>query len=221
MLSSHGTNSFLHANVSLLFSPQVDTDAGSTLDSQSLPLSSPFKGQSGTYEVYAIGDDTGIYTVSYIPLVRGDYAITVRKLPVWEVQLVLTEVEDTGAQLSGESRCKKSMIVRGLPSKFTAVTLRITAVTLNRGLELLYRMFWFSTKFLENRTISTVYRFVPNDLCKTVAVPFPYRERLSWKNSTLHCSTADILRAAAQYYYVMSISFFLHFICPKTRDIHT
>lgn len=68
----------------------------------SLPLSSPFLGESGLYQVYGIGDDTGNYTVSYTPLVRGNYSVTVKKPAVWETQLVQTVVEATGEELSGD-----------------------------------------------------------------------------------------------------------------------
>ena len=82
---------------------QVDPALAATFDSQSFPLSSPFLGESGNYQVYKIGDATGTYTVSYTPLVRGNYSITVKKPAAWEVQLVQTEREDSGADLSGMS----------------------------------------------------------------------------------------------------------------------
>lgn len=50
---------------------------------------------------YAIGENTGNYTVSYTPLVRGEYTITVQKPAVWEVQLVQTVSEESGEELSG------------------------------------------------------------------------------------------------------------------------
>lgn len=80
---------------------KVNPDITANFDSTSLPLSSPFLGVSGEYHIYIIGASTGNYTVSYTPLVRGDYAITVKKPPVWEVQLVQTVFDATGEDLSG------------------------------------------------------------------------------------------------------------------------
>lgn len=79
----------------------VNADVDVTFDSTSLPLASPFLGQSGSYDVFEIGDGTGNYTVSYIPQVRGDYSVTVKKPAVWETQLVKTVAEPTGEDLSG------------------------------------------------------------------------------------------------------------------------
>lgn len=79
----------------------VDPDPTAAFDSASLPLVSPFLGESGSYDVFAIGDDTGNYTVSYTPLVRGDYSVTIKKPAVWETQLVQTAAEDTGGDLAG------------------------------------------------------------------------------------------------------------------------
>lgn len=84
---------------------QVDTDLESSFDSTSLPLSSPFLGETGAVTAYATGGDTGNYTVSYTPFVRGEYAITVQKPAVWEVQLVQTVSEETGEDLSG-AKCR-------------------------------------------------------------------------------------------------------------------
>lgn len=93
---------------------QVDPDITQDFDSTSLPLSSPFLGESGSYQVYGIGDDTGNYTVSYIPLVRGNYSVTVKKPALWEIQVVQTVVEATGEDLSGELWC--SLGFDGKPS---------------------------------------------------------------------------------------------------------
>lgn len=82
----------------------------------SLPLSSPFLGESGVYHVYGIGDGTGNYTVSYTPLVRGNYSVTVKRPAVWEIQLVQTVVEETGEDLSGE--LVKQCYDRGTHTKF-------------------------------------------------------------------------------------------------------
>lgn len=79
----------------------VNPDVAETFDSTSLPLASPFLGETGTYNVFEIGDDTGKYTVSYTPLVRGDYSVTVKKPAVWETQRVQTVVEPGGEDLSG------------------------------------------------------------------------------------------------------------------------
>lgn len=84
---------------------QVDPDSAQDFDSTYLPLSSPFLGESGSYQVYGIGDDTGNYTVSYVPLVRGNYSVTVKTPAIWEVQVVQTVVEATGEDLSGEICC--------------------------------------------------------------------------------------------------------------------
>ena len=86
----------------MLPAPQVDPDITQNFDSTSLPLSSPFLGESGSYQVYEIGDDTGNYTVSYTPLVRGNYSVTVKQPALWEIQVVQTVVEATGEDLSGE-----------------------------------------------------------------------------------------------------------------------
>ncbi|CAM9773581.1 unnamed protein product, partial [Ectocarpus sp. 13 AM-2016] len=51
--------------------------------------------------VFKVGDNTGNYTVTYTPLVRGDYSVTVKKPAVWETQLVQTVVEETGDDLAG------------------------------------------------------------------------------------------------------------------------
>lgn len=80
---------------------QVGTDLDSSFNSTSLPLSSPFLGEAGDVIAYAIGENTGNYTVSYTPLVRGEYTITVQKPAVWEVQLVQTLSEESGEELSG------------------------------------------------------------------------------------------------------------------------
>ena len=80
----------------------MDPDITQNFDSMSLPLSSPFLGESGLYEVYGTGDNTGNYTVSYTPLVRGNYSVTVKRPAVWETQLVQTVVETTGEDLSGD-----------------------------------------------------------------------------------------------------------------------
>lgn len=79
----------------------VNLDVAETFDSISLPLASPFLGQSGQYDLFKIGDNTGNYTVTYTPLVRGDYSVTVKKPPVWETQLVQATAETTGEALSG------------------------------------------------------------------------------------------------------------------------
>ncbi|CAN0497767.1 unnamed protein product, partial [Ectocarpus sp. 8 AP-2014] len=79
----------------------VDPDVTKAFDSTSLPLASPFMGESGLYEVFEVGDNTGNYTVTYTPLVRGDYSVTVKKPAVWETQLVQTVVEETGDDLAG------------------------------------------------------------------------------------------------------------------------
>ncbi|CAM9800578.1 unnamed protein product [Ectocarpus sp. 6 AP-2014] len=79
----------------------VDPDVTETFDSTSLPLTSPFLGESGLYEVFKVGDNTGNYTVTYTPLVRGDYSVTVKKPAIWETQLVQTVVEETGDDLAG------------------------------------------------------------------------------------------------------------------------
>ncbi|CAN0024357.1 unnamed protein product, partial [Ectocarpus sp. 12 AP-2014] len=79
----------------------VDPDVTEAFDSTSLPLASPFLGESGLYEVFKVGDNTGNYTVTYTPLVRGDYSVTVKKPAVWETQLVQTVVEETGNDLAG------------------------------------------------------------------------------------------------------------------------
>lgn len=79
----------------------VNPDVDETFDSASLPLASPFLGESGSHEVFEIGDNTGKYTVSYTPEVRGDYSVTVKKPAVWETQLVQTVAESTGEDLSG------------------------------------------------------------------------------------------------------------------------
>ncbi|CAN0173091.1 unnamed protein product, partial [Ectocarpus sp. 12 AP-2014] len=79
----------------------VDPDVTEAFDSTSLPLASPFLGESGLYEVFKVGDNTGNYTVTYTPLVRGDYSVTVKKPAVWETQLVQTVLEVTGDDLAG------------------------------------------------------------------------------------------------------------------------
>lgn len=94
----------------------MDTDGTATFDSTTLPLSSPFLGETGYHEVFAIGDNTGNYTVSYTPLVRGDYIVTVKKPAVWETQLVQTVVETTGEDLSGELCC--FVVFCALPSVY-------------------------------------------------------------------------------------------------------
>lgn len=69
----------------------------------SLPLSSPFRGETGKHmRVYRVGDNTGTYEISFSPVVPGDYAITVMKSPVWAVQLVQTVGDGTGVGLFGE-----------------------------------------------------------------------------------------------------------------------
>ena len=79
----------------------VNPDVDETFDTSSLPLASPFLGPSGSYDAFEIGDNTGKYTVSYTPDVRGDYLVTVKKPAVWETQLVQTVAEPTGEDLSG------------------------------------------------------------------------------------------------------------------------
>lgn len=79
----------------------VNPDADTTFDPSSLPLGSPFLGESGSYDVFEIGDNTGKYTVSYTPEVRGNYSVTVKKPAVWETQVVQTVAETTGEDLSG------------------------------------------------------------------------------------------------------------------------
>lgn len=80
---------------------QVNTNSAVAFDSTTLPLGSPFLGDTGYYHMFGIGDNTGSYTVTYTPLVRGDYTVTVKKPPVWEKQLILTRVDETGEDLSG------------------------------------------------------------------------------------------------------------------------
>lgn len=79
----------------------VNSDVTEAFDSTNLPLASPFLGESGSYDVFETGDNTGNYTVSYTPLVRGNYSVAVKKPPVWEMQLVQTMTEITGEDLSG------------------------------------------------------------------------------------------------------------------------
>ncbi len=79
----------------------VSLDVAETFDSFSLPLASPFQGQEGQHDLFKIGDNTGNYTVTYTPLVRGDYSVTVKKPPVWETQLVQATAETAGEALSG------------------------------------------------------------------------------------------------------------------------
>lgn len=79
----------------------VDPDVNELFDSTNLPLVLPFLGEAGSYEVFETGENTGNYTVSYTPLVRGSYSVTVKKPAVWETQLIQTMTEITGEDLSG------------------------------------------------------------------------------------------------------------------------